>query len=340
MLTQVIEKNWLIAILLPALALTSCAAKSAAVHPVPYFSSTPTRVATNAVDAGDGDLEIAALRDSVTSRPDDVDIRLRLAQAYAAHGFADVALEHLRLAAERFPNSLPAALSLARTLRHAGQKDEALAGLKAFIHAHPQNTAEPYEWLGILNDDLQHWQASQLAYETALLYSPQSAELHNNLGNSLLLQHLHTAAANEFRAALLLQSDSAIARNNLGIALLESPKEAILHWQASSGPAAAHNNMAALLIERGDLSGARKELETALSYDRNNAPAIFNLALVAEKDGRPAVISPQAAAVKTAWQFHFFERFFHPGRHSDPAKPVDTQTVERAVAPTGSGSGN
>lgn len=337
-----------LALIPAALGLAACAGKTAAVRPAAFFTSTPTRQATNAVDAGDGDLQIAALRSTVTKHPDDVDARLRLAQAYAVRGFADVALEHLRLAAERFPNSLPAALRLARVLRQAGQKQEALAGLKAFVHTHPQNSAEPYEWLGILNDDLQDWKASQLAYETGLLYSPSSAELHNNLGNTLLMQHLNHAAATEFRAALRLQPNMAIARNNLGIALAENPRDAILAWQTASDPATAHNNMAALLMERGDLPGARKELETALGYDRQNGPATFNLALVSERDGKPAVI-PQAAA-KAAKQPNPLAKFFHPGRHSAPLKQVDNSpvpagqaagpSVARAVVPTGSGSGN
>jgi Flp pilus assembly protein TadD len=345
---QAAEKYKLARLFKPALVsaiglgLTACASKTAAVRPPGFFSPTPTRETTNAVDAGDGNMEIATLRNTVTSHPDDVDARLRLAQAYAARGFADVALEHLRLAAERFPNSMPAATRLARALRQAGQKEEALAGLKAFIRTRPQTVAEPYEWLGILNDDLQNWKASQLAYETALLYSPGSAELHNNLGYTLLMQHRNDTAAMEFRAALRLQRDLAIARNNLGIALAGNPQEAILNWQAAGGPAVAHNNMAALLMERGDLAGARKELETALSYDRQNGPAIFNLALVSERDGKPAVIPPQAVG-KTATQFSILAKFFHVGRHSAPAKQADPAPAivgQSAVVPTGSGSGN
>jgi len=349
---QEIEKNRLartfrLTLVFPALILTSCASKTTALHPAPFFNVTPTRQATNAVDAGDGDMEIASLRSTVTNHPDDVNARLRLAQAYAARGFADVALEHLRLAAERFPDSQPAALRLARVLRQAGQKDEALKGLKAFVHYHPQTTAEAYEWLGILNDDLKDWNASQLAYETALLYSPDSAELHNNLGYSLLMQHLNNAAIAEFRTSLRLQHNSAIARNNLGIALAENPQEAILNWQATAGPAVAHNNMAALLIERGDLAGARKELETALSYDRQNGPAIFNLALVSERDGKPAVLPGQPAA-KTA-KPGLLAKLFHPVRSSAAGKqgagsPVISgqsaaQNTPLAV-PGGSGSGN
>jgi tetratricopeptide (TPR) repeat protein len=348
-------------LVLSALTLTSCATKTATLHSTPYFSPTPTREATNAVDAGDGDLEIASLRKTMMARPDDVEVRLRLAQAYTARGFPDVALEHYRLAAERFPDAANAAVRLARALRLAGQKEEALAGLKGFVLAHPQHSAEPYEWLGILNDDLQNWQASQSAYETALLYSPPSspstAELQNNLGYALLMQHLNNAAAMEFRAALRIRHDMVIARNNLGIALAGTPKEAILNWQAVSGPAAAHNNMAALLIERGDYSEARKELVTALGYDQQNAQAVYNLALVSERDGKPAVIPPQAenaktAAAKNPKQPGPLSRFFHPVKHT--GKPVESQpptavqppgltpgqTPERPAVPVAAGSGN
>ncbi len=239
--------------------------------------------------------------------------------------FPDVALEHYRLAAERFPDSAKAAVALARALRHAGQKTEALAGLNAFIHTHPQNSAEPYEWQGILNDDVENWKASQSAYETALLYAPASAELHNNLGYALLMQYKNDDAAIEFRSALRIKRDMVIARNNLGIALAANldtnRNEAILNWQAISGPAAAHNNMAALLIERGDYAQARKELGAALGYDQQNAQAIYNLALVSERDGKPAVI-PQPNAAKTAKQGNALTRFFLPGGIQESRRTV------------------
>jgi Flp pilus assembly protein TadD len=336
---------------LAAVGSVSCASKtSARLRPAPFFSPTSTREAVNAVDAGDGDLEIAGLRKAVMSRPDDVDTRMRLAEAYSKRGFADVALEHYRLLAERFPDSLKATLRLARALRQADQKEEALRMVQAFIKLNPQRTAEPYEWLGILNDDLANWKESQFAYETALLYAPQSAELHNNLGYSFLMQSQNNNAAREFRTALRLNKDLAIARNNLGIALMENPKEAILHWQAVSGPAAAHNNMAALLIERGQYAEARKELEAALGFDQQNAQAVFNLALVADRDGKPAVLpqrNSDSATAKTVTaktsMGGAFARFFRGSRSSKPASgdaPSADKPAERTVANTGSGSGN
>ena len=318
------------AILPAAFSLVSCATKT--VQRASAIPVAPVRQVTNAVDAGDGDMEIAAFRKSVSANPNDLEARLRLAQAYEAHGFSDVALEHLRVAAERFPDSLPVALRLAQSLHRAGQNDQALAGLKDYLRRNPQQTSEPYEWLGILNDSIGSWKDSQAAYETALRYAPESAELHNNLGNAFLMQHFTSSAAAEFRTALRLQPNLAIARNNLGIALAENPQEAILNWQSVSGPAAAHNNMAALLIERGDYKGARKELETALSYDRHNGQAIFNLALVAELDGKPAVL-PAAQTGKP----NLLSRLFHRSRHTASSS---AQPAVSASAGTGSAVGN
>ena len=337
---------------LATLGSVSCASKAANQHATPYFAATPHRETVGAVDAGEGDLEIAGLRKDMVSRPDDVDVRIQLAQAYVARGLSDLALEHYRLAADRFPDSLKAALGLARMLHRAGEKDEALARLTAFLHAHPQPIAEPYEWQGILNDDVGNWEASQRAYETALLYSSPSsasaAELRNNLGYTLLMQYHYNSAAVEFRQALRIRHDFPIARNNLGIALAMNPdgdrKDAILNWQAVSGPAAAHNNMAALLIERGDYTAARKELETALGYDQQNAQAVFNLALVAERDGKPAVLPQTNTQVKAARQSNPVYRFFHSWFHSpaqaesQPAGPVTT--ADRTAQSAGSGNGN
>lgn len=315
------------------------------------FSPVKERQAINAVDAGDEDLALADLRKAVASHPDDVEIRLRLAQAYSAHGFHDVALEHYRLAAERFPASEKVAVRLARSLRAVDQGAAALQGLQAFVQAHPQQIAEPYEWLGILHDDQGQWKESEAAYRTALLYSPANAELHNNLGYAILMQARNNDAATEFHAALRLKKDLAIARNNLGIALVETPSEAILNWQAVSGPAAAHNNMGALLFERGDFAGARKELETSLGYDHQNAQAIFNLTLVAQQDGKPVVL-PQEAAVAAKVsapkkEQSVFARLLHPRRHAEAAADVTAQTAgqtgsaDAAVKlPSGSGGGN
>ena len=61
------------------------------------------RQVLNAIDAGDGDPEVRRMREKVASEPGNLAVRLELASHYEKAGFPEVALEHLRLAAQRFP---------------------------------------------------------------------------------------------------------------------------------------------------------------------------------------------------------------------------------------------
>ena len=87
-----------------------------------------------------------------------------------------------------------------------------------------------------------------------------------------------------------------MARNNLGMALANKPDQAAVNWQSVGDPAAAHNNMAALLIQQGRYAEARKELDLALGYNRTYPAALNNLRLVSELDGKPASIPAKPAA--------------------------------------------
>src|SRR5438045_4747114 len=111
----------------------------------------------NAVNVGEGDYELRSLRQKVAAEPDNVAVRVELAKAYRERGFHEVALEISRLAVARFPESGAAQLALVRDLREVNQRAEAIAGLEAFLKAHPVNAAEYYSWLGILRDESSLW---------------------------------------------------------------------------------------------------------------------------------------------------------------------------------------
>jgi tetratricopeptide (TPR) repeat protein len=89
--------------------------------PQPVFE----RQIRNALDAGDGDYHLRELRDRMAAEPENMQVRLDLAEAYRQRGFPEVALEHCRLAAARFPDSAEIALALAKSLRRAGRQQEA-----------------------------------------------------------------------------------------------------------------------------------------------------------------------------------------------------------------------
>ena len=266
----------------------------------PAVPAVKARRVQNAADAGEGDLEARALRRRLAANADDLEARMALAQIYLQRGLPDLALEHYRSAAARFPDSLGAARALAQTLRELGETAQALQAVQQCLARHPGGSWELLSLEGILEDDLGRWTPAETAHRAALALNPGRSALHNNLGYNLLLQVQAEAAAAEFRRAIEIDPRAQIAHNNLGAALAAQSHagEALSEWQRSVDPAAAHNNLAAVLMEQGHYAEARAELETALGYRRNFPAALANLKLVAEKDGRPAVVPSKRSASK------------------------------------------
>ena len=268
----------------------------------PAPQSVWDRQIRNAIDAGDGDYQLRVLREKVAADPENIPIRLELAAVYRERGYPDVALEICRLAAARFPESGEVQLALVRALRDMNRRAEAIDGLVAFLKAHAQTGPEYFSWLGILRDESGLWPLGEPAHRKALELAPSLDYLHNNLGYNLLMQKKYAEAAEEFREALKLNSHSSLARNNLGLALanLDETDQALASWQSASDPATAHNNLAAVLMEKGNYAKARKELEIALSYNRVHPAALKNLELVSRLDGRPATLAVKP--VESRWR--------------------------------------
>lgn len=248
----------------------------------------------NAVDAGEGDLVASRLRDRMVSQPGNVAVRLELAAHYHRLGHKELALEHYRLVADRDPANCRAALAIAQILREQDRTDEAARSLETFLAKNVSESSELPAWLGLLYDEAGEPAKAEGAHRAALALDASNAKLHNNLGYNLLSQGRRDDAIAEFRRALSLDAKLEIARGNLALALSRGSQqergEALLYWQAMQGPASAHNNLAAVLIEQGEYPEARQELETALRYSKGFLPAMRNLAIVAERDGHPAVL--------------------------------------------------
>ena len=268
------------------------------------------RQVQNASDAGEGDFQLRALRQRMAAEPDNLAIRLELIEHYKRAGYPELALEHCRLAAARFPESGEVQLTMAKLLQAIKMTPEAAKGLETYLAAHPQKSPEYESWLGILRDEMKDWKAGEKAHRAALALDPKRDSLHNNLGYNLLMQGKAKEAAEEFREALKLRPDSEVARNNLGMAMAKistlpetttpetSANDAVLHWQSVSDPATAHSNMAALLIQQKRYAEARGELDLALGYNKTHPAALANLKLVSELDGKPAVIPMKPAHTK------------------------------------------
>jgi Flp pilus assembly protein TadD len=271
--------------------------------PQPAAVSAFDRQIRNAQDAGDGDYQLRTLRARVAAEPDSIAARIELARAYRDRGYPDVALEICRLASARFPESGEVQLALVRSLHDLKQRSEAVTGLQTFLKQHPQNGAEYYSWLGILWDELGELPTGELAHRQAVKLAPNADYLHNNLGYNLLEQHKNSESAAEFRQALRLNPSSQFAHNNLGMALAgqNQPAEAVASWQAAGDPATAHSNMAAVLIEKGNYTEARKELAVALSYNDAHPAALKNLELLSRLDGNAATLPVTHPGPEGTW---------------------------------------
>lgn len=250
----------------------------------------------NALNAGEGDLEVQALRKAVLNDPANLAARMDLAQRYASMGFPELAAEHYRLAADHHPDDPEIQINLARHLRTHDMTVEAARLLDTFLARRSDPMPDVHAWAGILHDELGQLAVGETEHRRAIKESesPQSL-LHNNLGYNLLLQGRSDEAVSEFRRALELSPHSEFARNNLGVALTGDrvpgdTVEAVKYWQSVGGPSTAHSNMAAVLIEQGRYADARKEINIALGYRPDNPAALHNLALVSQLDGQPAAL--------------------------------------------------
>jgi Flp pilus assembly protein TadD len=303
------------------------AAPAAQPAPVSAFD----RQIRNARDAGDGDYLLRTLRERVAAEPDSVGARLDLAKAYQERGYPDVALEICRLAAARFPESAEVELALVRLLHELKQDSEAVAGLQAFLKQHPQNGSEYYSWLGILWDELGELPTGELAHRQAIALAPTVDYLHNNLGYNLLRQHKPVEAATEFREALRLNPASQFARNNLGLALAgqNQAREAVASFQTGADAATAHSNLAAVLMEKGNYTEARKELALALSYNKQHPAALKNLELLSRLDGNAATLpgAPEGAGDRwQRWKSGFKKLFVGPLEDSQKKESAESAT--------------
>ena len=321
------RRLWLAAL---GLLMVSCVQHTQVAKAPPAPQSVWDRQIRNAIDAGDGDYQLRVLREKLAADPDNIPIRLEMAKAYLERGYPDVALEIGRLAAARFPESGEAQLALVRALRDMNRRAEAIDGLVAFLKAHPQTGPEYFSWLGILRDESGFWPLGEPAHRKALELEGSLDYLHNNLGYNLLMQKKYAEAAGEFREALKLNPRSPVARNNLGLALanLDETDQAVANWQSASDPATAHNNLAAVLMEKGNYANARKELEIALSYNNAYPAALKNLELVSRLDGHPATLAVKPAESRwRRWKIAFRRLFVGPLEDSR------TDTVKTASVP-------
>lgn len=124
--------------------------------------------------------------------------------------------------------------------------------------------------------------------QQAIAIDPELADAYHvralvyaNMNESVL-------AEQSFRSALSLRGDDGDLLNNFGWFLCQQARyqealpmlERAVAAPSASGPLKPQISLGVCRLRRGDLDGAEKSLQRALGYDRSNAAAITNLALV------------------------------------------------------------
>lgn len=271
-------------------------------------NATIKRQVLNAVDAGEGDARVRAWQKQLLENPDQLEPRLALADHYASLGYPELAVEHLRIAEIRLVANAEVVRRLVANLRRMDLANEAVQTIERYEARVERPDAALSSLRGILLDEQAKYAQAEPAHRKAVELNPTSDVYRNNLGYNLQLQGKRDEAVKEFREALRLQPRSEIARNNLAFALAESgadpTAEVMAHWTSLRGPAAAHNNMGAVLMGQKKYPEARREFEEALRRDPSYAAAWRNLEMVSELDGGKAAIQPRAdkGATESGWK--------------------------------------
>lgn len=307
--------------------LSGCANKNRAARMNPpgrTMQPVMQRQVLNAVDAGEGNPRVRQLREKIAEEPQNVKVRVELAEEYRKAGYVELELEHLRLLVERFPDSELAVTSLSRSLIRVERASEALMHLESYLRRQQNPAANVLSWAGIANDALGKYNEGEPMHRRALERAPGRDQLHNNLGYNLMMQGRKGEAAEQFRRALELNPASETARNNLGLALGDQPAAAITQFRQTSDLAVAHNNLAAYLYEKGDLAGARKELELALEYRKDMPQIVDNLRKIAALDGMPIALPKEGK--------HSFWKTFARGLKHTFVASDDNRSVGTAEA--------
>ena len=172
-----------------------------------------------------------------------------------------------------------------------GRKVEALDANQTAVKLSPQD-AEAHNNLGNTLKDLGRLDEAEASYNQALLLKPDYAEAHCNLGIVLHKLGRLDKAESSYNQAIALKPEFPEAYSNLGITLQEAGrlKEAETNYnqaiQLSPDYAEAHSNLGNMLKELGRLEDAEASYNQAIALEPNLAEAHNNLGATLQELGR------------------------------------------------------
>lgn len=172
-------------------------------------------------------------------RSADPAVELELANALAAAGRVDAALDRLQRITARRPPFIPAFLEYSNQLARSGRHDEAISMLERGIEAAPEalDLRVALAFAHIKRNDRV---SARTLLQRAVADAPQRYDVLAALARVMAQDGEYPAAADLFRRALALRPDDPVTRASFGACLLEMGErgegEANLRLVARSGP--------------------------------------------------------------------------------------------------------
>jgi tetratricopeptide (TPR) repeat protein len=229
------------------------------------FGVTETLAAQNRLNDA-----IKELDKAIAAQPDRLDLKLGLANFYVRAQRYDEAIALYKTLLEKQPNSADLLFKLAETYRRKGDINLAADTFRKSSQAAPTSTL-PLMQLGLILETIGPVDQANAVYEQILKLDPNNAVALNNLA-------FHKAEEGQDLDSALTMAQHArqIAPNatNLADTLgwiyikknMSSEAERIFKDLVTKDPANStfHYHYALALMQKGDKSSARRELETAL----------------------------------------------------------------------------
>lgn len=202
--------------------------------------------------------------------------RSELANAYAAVGRNDDAVQQFQAAVAIAPGNSALQVNLGTALSHMKRFDEALATHERVLQLDPDNSMAHYNVAVLLRRRGLLAEAEAHALR-AMQSDPAADQPHVLLGHLKLDRGLMAAAEGEFRTAMRLNpAEDGQAREGLAVLMAQSGRfeEALVLFEqvAAVAPerAEAHANLANVLADLGRLDRAIEQFEYAIRLDPGN----------------------------------------------------------------------
>jgi tetratricopeptide (TPR) repeat protein len=242
---------------------------------------------------GADEATIEAYRRALARRPEDLQLKLLLAQSLDDLGLALEAIDTWRELDRQVPGVAAWQTGLGFALAAAGEHDAAADSLYEALESRPESADARVNLASVLEQSGDP-QAAERLYREAIALAPASAAARANLADLLERGGRRDAAERQYAELLALDPSSATAHRRLGelhdrrgdsADAIHSYREAL---RLDPELASVHNNLGFLLAESGHFEEAAREYLSALDDDPRYALAYFNLGDLLLELGRAA----------------------------------------------------